>query len=232
MLTGSVLWCFRCGTYADKKAKGLKDSCKGKPPRQLHRGGMEGQLRKLRNGIRPKTGSCLPPAVELDPVILPIRVNADEAEHRLPEGFYLYEPAARPAATAVTYAEGLSCSDRQAALRDRIRANELANSMRHDVVSDVVSLSMAGDGSDVTSVGIDVVGTDASPCRTQVVGGGVWDYLFPHECQHGSAVTQALIIEKGEGESISSGTGFGEPHSWAVCTDDSPGAWSFRHRFD
>ena len=67
MLSGSVLWCFRCGTYADKNAKGLNDSCKGKPPRQLHRGGMEGELRKLRNGIHPKTGAVMPPPMELDP---------------------------------------------------------------------------------------------------------------------------------------------------------------------
>ena len=66
MLSGSVLWCFKCGVYADKKSKGLKEICKGKPPRQTHRGGMEGQLRKLRNRIHPKTGAELPEAVELD----------------------------------------------------------------------------------------------------------------------------------------------------------------------
>ena len=60
-------------------------------------------------------------------------------------------PAVRPAATAITYAGGQSCSVRQAALLDRIRAKELANSMQHDVISDVVSLSMAGDGVDVTT---------------------------------------------------------------------------------
>ena len=39
MLSVAVLWCSRCGTYADKKTKGLKGSCGGRPPRHMHRGG-------------------------------------------------------------------------------------------------------------------------------------------------------------------------------------------------
>ena len=54
MLSGDVLWCSRCGVYADKKAKGVVDSCRGKPPKGGG-GRMEGQLRKLRNHIHPKT---------------------------------------------------------------------------------------------------------------------------------------------------------------------------------
>lgn len=57
MQSGSAIWCFRCGVYADKKAKGLTKACIGAPPRHPHRGGMEGQLRKLRNCIHPKTGN-------------------------------------------------------------------------------------------------------------------------------------------------------------------------------
>ena len=56
MRSGTVLWCNRCGVYADQKSKGLKGQCKGKPPRHRHRDGMEGQLRKLRKGVHPKTG--------------------------------------------------------------------------------------------------------------------------------------------------------------------------------
>lgn len=58
MLSGAVLWCNRCGVYADQKSKGLKGECKGKPPRHKHRGGMEGQLRKLRKG-HPSEDWCL-----------------------------------------------------------------------------------------------------------------------------------------------------------------------------
>ena len=58
MLSGTVLWCSRCGVYADQKSKGLKDECKGKPPRHKHRGGMEGQLRKLRKGHPPEDWGC------------------------------------------------------------------------------------------------------------------------------------------------------------------------------
>ena len=104
MLSGKVLWCSRCGVYADKKAKGLNVICKGTPPRQRHRGGMEGQLRKLRSGVHPKTGELLPPAVELDPVILPIMVKADGVEHKPLDGFYLCEPVVYPSAIAVVHA--------------------------------------------------------------------------------------------------------------------------------
>ena len=84
MLSGSVLWCNRCGVYADQKSKGLKGECKGKPPRHKHRGGMEEQLRKLRKGIHPKTGAALLPAVELEPVVPPTRCNEDDEERKQP----------------------------------------------------------------------------------------------------------------------------------------------------
>lgn len=233
MLSGTVLWCSRCGVYADKKAKGLKAICKGTPPRQRHRGGMEGQLRKLRNNTHPKTGAWLPPAIELDPIVLPRRVSADEAEQKPPDGFYRCEPVVQPAATPIVYAGGLSCKDRQVALRDRVRAKELASITRRDVISDVVSQSMAGDGLDIATADNNVITAGAHPCLPHDAGGGVWEYLFPHEYHHGVAAAQVWIMEKDESENSSSGIGPGEPHSWgAVCTDDSSGTGSPRHRFD
>ena len=62
-------------------------------------GGMEGQLRKLRNGIHPKTGAVLPPPIELDPVSRPVKANASEEERKLPDGFYFYEPSVIQTAT-------------------------------------------------------------------------------------------------------------------------------------
>ena len=94
MQSGSVFWCSRCGVYADKKAKALTKACKEKPPRQRHRGGMEGQLRKLRNGTHPKTGEWLPMAIALNPDPKPMD------EHKvMPEGFYTYVPVGPPPLT-------------------------------------------------------------------------------------------------------------------------------------
>ena len=61
---------------------------------------MEGQLRKLRNGVHPRTGACLPLAVELDPVIRPTRATEDDPDRTKPEGFYEYVPAISPPAVA------------------------------------------------------------------------------------------------------------------------------------
>jgi len=142
MLSGTVLWCFKCGTYADKKTNGLKDERKGKPPRQAHRSGMGGQLRKLRNGTHPKTGASLPQAVELDPVIMPVKVNGNEVAHRPPDGFYVYVPADLPSATTAAAAEGMSSTDRRKALHDRIRANEQASD--HTRRNVILTLCLSG----------------------------------------------------------------------------------------
>ena len=91
-MSGIVLWCFRCGVYGDKKAKGPRNECKGRPPRQAHRGGMEGQLRKLRNDIHTKTGERLPQAVELDPVVVTLKVGNHDEQSKPPDGFYSYVP--------------------------------------------------------------------------------------------------------------------------------------------
>ena len=140
-MSGIVLWCFRCGVYGDKKAKGLRNECKGRPPRQAHRGGMEGQLRKLRNGIHPKTGECLPQAVELDPVVVSMKASSRDEQSKPPDGFYVYVPAnLRPVATAVVEG-GQSSTERRLALLNRIRAKELAhNQTRGGVISDVLSV--------------------------------------------------------------------------------------------
>ena len=85
---------------------------------------MEGQLRKLRKGIHPKTRASLPPAVELEPVVPPTRSHECEVVHKQPEGFYEYVPASFPAAMPADSGLGPSTSDRQRALLERIRAKE------------------------------------------------------------------------------------------------------------
>ena len=88
---------------------------------------MDGQLRKLRNGIHRKTGVSLPPAVDLEPFVPPTRSHEGEEVHKQPEGFYEYVPASFPAAMPAESGRGPSTSDRQRALLERIRAKERAN---------------------------------------------------------------------------------------------------------
>ena len=192
MISGDVLWCFRCGVYGDKKAKGLRKDCKGKPPRQMHRGGMEGQLRKLRGGIHPKTGESLPQAVELDPVIVSFKASGQEEQSEPPDGFYVYVPEVLKAAAPVAVADGPSSTERRTALRDRIRAKELATSQtRGDVISDVLSLQppCSNRSGPTSSSSPDKVMAIEANSQAQaaggdlVLGGGVWNYLFPGEPQ-------------------------------------------------
>ena len=84
---------------------------------------MEGQLRKLRNCIHPKTGTWLPAAIELDPEVRTRPLPSDELGKKTPEGFYRYEPVAPAPATASDSSSG---SARWLAMRARIRAKELA----------------------------------------------------------------------------------------------------------
>lgn len=191
MMRGTVLWCFRCGVYGDKKAKGLKNECKGRPPRQAHRGGMEGQLRKLRNGIHPKTGECLPQAVELDPVVVSLEGSSQDEQRKPPDGFYVYVPAdLKPEAAAVVEG-GPSSIERRLAFLDRIRAKELANSRtRGDVISDVLSVQhphdmtkRACDGTPADGYADGVSSQTHGSISGPVAGGGVWSYLFPDEDQ-------------------------------------------------
>ena len=227
-MSGTVLWCFRCGVYADKKTKGLKDKCKGKPPRQAHRGGMEGQLRKLRNGTHPKTGASLPMAVELDPVVMLLKVNGNEAAHRPPDGFNVYVPADLTPVTTAAPAEGMSSTDRRKALRDRIRAKERTGGYTQgDVIPDVAPQRSASSGlMETASIG-DEVGFETSSGGSQspdprtdlVLGGGVWDYLFPDERQHQAreAYVKVNIMCKGKYRIRSKGAAC---HGRACCRGD------------
>ena len=55
VLSGDVLWCTRCGSYANSVAKGLSKPCSGKGG-----GGKLGQLKVLQSGRHPKTFAPLP----------------------------------------------------------------------------------------------------------------------------------------------------------------------------
>ena len=62
-VSGEVVWCQVCGCYADSRARGLTDYCKGKPCDKSG-GGRAGQLLYLRNNIHPRTRKALPPPID------------------------------------------------------------------------------------------------------------------------------------------------------------------------
>ena len=82
---------------------------------------MEGQLRKLRHGIHPKTLEWLPPAIALDLDLRPVKADVDKV---MPEGFYTYvavePPPLIPSDSNVT-------AMRRDELRARIKIKEVAS---------------------------------------------------------------------------------------------------------
>ncbi len=63
LMSGSVVWCSRCGSYATSLARGLTRACRGPPPLGGNSGGRLWQLRRLKKGFHPVTGARLPRAV-------------------------------------------------------------------------------------------------------------------------------------------------------------------------
>ena len=82
---------------------------------------MEGQLRKLRNNIHPKTGVAIPWPVEVDKYTLPIVATIVSDDHVPPDGFYEYVPTVFPVAAA---SNSNDADDRKRRLRERIKAKE------------------------------------------------------------------------------------------------------------
>ena len=138
MKSGNVIWCSRCGVYADKKSKGLSSICEGRPPRQRHRGGMEGQLRKLRNNIHPKTLQWLPPAVAIDAIPKMVK---DDANKDLPEGFYTYVAAEPPPPIP---SDPHAAAIRRDEFLNRIRIKEAANQVVVDARVKRTSMTCRG----------------------------------------------------------------------------------------
>ena len=63
VMSGEVIWCTRCGSYAESAAKGLAKPCRGRFQGSLVRGGLAGQLKTLMAGRHPATRAALPPPV-------------------------------------------------------------------------------------------------------------------------------------------------------------------------
>ena len=170
--------------YADKKTKGLKDKCKGKPPRQAHRGGMEGQLRKLRNNIHPKTGARLPDPVEVDVDTMPDKPFVECPTHSPPEGFYEYVPQVFPAAQA---SDSQLAAERRKQFLERTRAKDQRNAIN------LATLAEVGPTDPMDSLPL-IALTGIQP--GQDIGGGVWDYPFPDEQQHGVTCPPADVPDR------------------------------------
>ena len=60
--SGTVVWCRRCGCYAERVLRGLRDDCLGTPSPG---GGRAAQLSELLKGRHPRTNAWLPAAVSV-----------------------------------------------------------------------------------------------------------------------------------------------------------------------
>jgi hypothetical protein len=107
VMSGEVIWCTRCGSFAESAAKGLAKPCRGRFQGSLVRGGLAGQLRTLMAGRHPVTRAALPPPVP---------------EHKwLGRGGHFAHMVDVSRAT-----DGPRGSDKFAALRERVRGKEAA----------------------------------------------------------------------------------------------------------
>jgi hypothetical protein len=61
VLSGELVWCMRCGSYATSVAKGLAKPCAGRYQGRWGSGGLAGQLKVLLSGRHPKTLDAIPP---------------------------------------------------------------------------------------------------------------------------------------------------------------------------
>jgi hypothetical protein len=151
---------------------------------------MEGQLRKLRDGTHPKTGASLPPAVELNPVIVSFRTDDSEGRNPPPEGFYAYVPETFKVATPAVE----DSTAKRLAFLDRIRAKEqAAGQSPRDAISGVPLVAKTASSSSNSIMMLAPImphGRDT--------GGGVWDFLFPEESQWGIAGGGGNVGERGE----------------------------------
>lgn len=132
---------------------------------------MEGQIRKFRKGIHPKTGVALPPSVEMDLVIPPIRRIAEEDEHKPPDVFYGYVPAILPRAVISNSGGGPSTVERREAMLERTKAK--GRTMNTDAATRepcaTLGLSRDNIGEATTCPTGNAIGSTAAICPTMNV---------------------------------------------------------------
>ncbi len=87
---GPIIWCTKCGSYSEAKAKGLAARCKGMPKYSSeaeyrgHAGGAWGKLRKLQKGIHPLTGERMEAAKDEDGKPITVTAGASGTYANLP----------------------------------------------------------------------------------------------------------------------------------------------------
>ena len=82
MLSGQVIWCSTCGSYADLRVGGLTEACTGKDTSPWKGGGKRGQLALLRKNIHPRNGKLLPPPIPETMLAIDAAATATPAEHQ------------------------------------------------------------------------------------------------------------------------------------------------------
>jgi hypothetical protein len=118
VLSGELMWCTRCGAYANSSAKGLSKPCPGRFQGKV-RGGLPGQLKVLQSGRHPTTFMKLPEPIP-EPAWLADGVR---------DGFGGVErETLRFLRTDwVAPQHQMDSAERESALLQRIRAKEAAN---------------------------------------------------------------------------------------------------------
>lgn len=90
---------------------------------------MEGQLRKVRMNIHPKTGESLPCPIEVDINALPAKPSVSDVNQSQPSGFYEYAPEVLSAAVA---SDRTIAESKRSKLYKRSKAKEQARRMVYE----------------------------------------------------------------------------------------------------
>jgi len=80
MISGDIIWCGVCGSYADVKVSGLTDKCTGRHTGVWKGGGKRGQLNDLRRNRHPRNKSQLPPPMPESTMALDAAAGASHTQ--------------------------------------------------------------------------------------------------------------------------------------------------------
>ena len=123
--SGEVVWCIRCGSYAESAAKGLAKWCRGRLQGDGGKGGLAGQLKSLMAGRHPVTQAALPPPIPESKWNGHGPAGALRAISRQRQAMCEVDSSISWGSGSSAFV-GVRGSDRFAALRDRVRAKEAA----------------------------------------------------------------------------------------------------------
>ena len=154
MLSGDVIWCSTCGSYADLRVGGLTEACTGKHTGPWKGGGKRGQLNDLRKNRHPKNATPLPPAIAESTMTLDLATTAsttDVAEANNRTSRY----TAKDKAIARAHA-----SNPHAALTDE--KQQWINNKRNEAIQRATRMRALADSSPVAT------SSSSSTCATRI----------------------------------------------------------------